>query len=242
MAEIPAPKYYMVKKRIIENIDNDVYKVGELIPSERELMETFDVSRITIRKALDVLEHEGYLYKVQGKGTYVKGEQNSQNLFSLTSCTQDVIRLGMKPSRKLISSLVMTADKKRQFKLELKEGDKVFRLCRVYYADREPINYTTTYLAYKYMPEIENFDFSQVSLYEVLESTYHIKMTHATRTVEAVIAHDEICDLLNVDDGVPLLLFQCTTYGLVNEKEVPVETFKCYYRSDKFSFFIDQVR
>ena len=240
--EYQVPKYFVVKRDIIEHINNEVYKVGELIPSERDLMENFDVSRITIRKALDELEQEGYLYKIQGKGTYVKGEQNRQNLFSLTSCTQDVIRLGMTPRRKLISSDIIAADKKRQNRLNLKDGDRVLRLVRVYYANDDPINYTITYLPYKYIEGIEKFDFSVLSLYDVLENHYQIKMTRAVRTVEAVIPHDEICDLLSVDNEVPLLLFQCTTYGLVNEKELPIETFKCYYRSDKFSFYINQVR
>ena len=76
--------------------------MSELVPSERELMAMFQVSRITVRKAVEELEQEGYLYKVQGKGTYVKGDQNSQDLFSITSCTQDVVRLGMTPSRKVV--------------------------------------------------------------------------------------------------------------------------------------------
>ena len=67
--------------------------------SERELMETYQVSRITVRKAIDELVTEGYLYKIQGKGTYVKTDEGSNNLFSITSCTDDVLRLGMKPSR-----------------------------------------------------------------------------------------------------------------------------------------------
>ena len=67
--------------------------------SERELMETYQVSRITVRKAIDELVTEGYLYKIQGKGTYVKTDEGSNNLFSITSCTDDVLRLRMKPSR-----------------------------------------------------------------------------------------------------------------------------------------------
>ena len=67
--------------------------------SERELMETYQVSRITVRKAIDELVTEGYLYKIQGKGTYVKTDEGSNNLFSITSCTDDVLRLEMKPSR-----------------------------------------------------------------------------------------------------------------------------------------------
>ena len=242
MIDQPMPKYYTLKRAIIQNIDDDVYKVGALIPSERELMATYDVSRITVRKAVDELEQAGYLYKVQGKGTYVKGDQNKQNLISLTSCTQDILHMGMTPSRKVLKGEVRVADKKRQRKLNLKEGDKVFCLSRIYYADEEPINYTVTYLPYKYFEGIEQYDFGQKSLYDTLEREYGTRITRAERMVEAVIAYDEISELLVVEEGVPLLLFQSTTYGEVNGREYPIETFKCYYRSDKFNFYIKQVR
>ena len=64
--EYKVPKYYHVKQEIIKGIDNNTYKENETIPSERELMALFDVSRITIRKAIDDLVKEGYLYKVHG--------------------------------------------------------------------------------------------------------------------------------------------------------------------------------
>ncbi len=242
MNQIKIPKYFQVKKTIVEKIDNEEFPVGTMIPSERELMAAMDVSRITVRRAIEELEQEGYLYKVQGKGTYVKGEQNSQDLFSITSCTQDIERLGMKASRQVLDCQVVPADKKRQRNLNLGDNDQVFFLNRIYYADNEPINYTQTYLPYKYLSGIEKHDFSKESLYRVLEEDYGITLTHATRTVEAIIARDDVADYLHVQNGVPLLLFQCVTYGLVGGKEVPVETFKCCYRSDRFKFYINQVR
>lgn len=240
MQSIRVPKYYIVKRAIIDKIDNEEFQGSEMIPSERELMAMFQVSRITVRKAVEELEQEGYLFKVQGKGTYIKGDQNSQDLFSITSCTQDVIRLGMTPTRKVVSASLIPADKKRQRLLNLTGEDKVFQLMRVYYADGEPINYTTTYLPQRYFPSLEKYDFSSDSLYDTLESVYGVSLTHATRTIEAILAHDDIAEYLDVEDGVPLLLFQCVTMGVVNGKEVPVETLKCSYRSDKFKFYINQ--
>ena len=103
------PKYYLVKKSIVEKIENEEFQPGEPIPSERELMEDYQVSRITIRKAIEELVAEGYLYKVQGKGTYVKTDEGSNNLFAITSCTEDVIRLGMTPSKKTVVSELVRA-------------------------------------------------------------------------------------------------------------------------------------
>lgn len=242
MEELKLPKYYLVKKAIVEKIDNEEFPIGSLIPSERELMALLDVSRITVRRAIEELEQEGYLYKVQGKGTYVKGDQNSQDLISITSCTQDVIRLGMKPSREVLHSDVLMADRKRQRKLNIGDNDKVFFLSRIYYADDEPINYTRTFLPYKLFKGIETHDFSKESLYAVLEQEYGVRLSRANRSIEAILAYDDIAEYLHVPNGTPLLLFECTTYGTLGGKEVPVETFKCCYRSDRFKFYINQVR
>lgn len=94
------PKYYLLKKEILNKIETGEYQEGSMIESERELMECYQFSRITVRKAIDELVNEGYLYRIQGKGTYVKGETETQNLFSLRSCTEDVKRLAGRRRRK----------------------------------------------------------------------------------------------------------------------------------------------
>ena len=236
------PKYYILKKALIEKINQEELKVNELIPSERELISTYNVSRITVRRAISELVNEGYLYTVQGKGTFVKSDRYSQDLFSITSCTQDILNFGMTPGRLVIDARVVEADKKRCRILNLNSGEQVFRLERVYTADGEPINLTTTYLPYRYLPGIEHYDFAQCSLYQVLEQEYGITITKATRTVEAVLVSEDESELLQVEQGIPILLFGCTTYGKVRGREVPIETFKCRYRSDRFKFYINQVR
>lgn len=236
------PKYYLLKKEIIKKIDMEEYGGDEQIPSERELIEKYQVSRITVRKAVDELVNEGYLYKVQGKGTYVKSDKNNQDLISLTSCTEDVKKLGMTPSRKVIDATVVLADKKRSKLLNIVTDDKVFRLERIIYADDEALNYTITYLPEKLFPQLEQYDFNKESLYHILQTKYDTKIIGATRTIEAVSAKDVVAEYLDIDEGMPIILFGGTTYGVVQGKEIPIETFKCYYRTDKFKFCINQVK
>ncbi len=116
-----APKYYILKKVLEEKIENEEFPADEPIPSEQELMEMYQVSRITVRKAVDELVNEGYLYKIQGKGTYVKTDERSSNLFAITSCTEDVVRMGMKPTKK-----VMVAE----LGMPMQSGQKRWRLPR----------------------------------------------------------------------------------------------------------------
>ncbi len=236
------PKYYVLKKDLIDKIENDVFVSNQQIPSERELIQLYGFSRITVRKAIDELVVEGYLYRIHGKGTYVKGNVVQQNIFTLHSITDDILEMGMKPSRKVLKFSVDRVYPKRAKELEIENDDEVVILDRIYYADNEPMNRTTDYLPAKYFPNITLYDFSKHSLFEVIEQEYGIKITKATRTIEAVIADEDIAEMLDLKKGYPILLFRGATYGIVNNEEVPIESYKSYYRSDNRRFSITQVR
>ena len=235
------PKYFTLKNALIKKINQEEFRVNEMIPSERELISRYQVSRITVRRAIDELVREGYLYKIQGKGTFVKSDQFTQDLFQITSCSQDIERLGMKPGRKVIEQSVEKSDKKRQRLLHLADDEAVFHLERIYFANETPINFTQSYLPYAIVPGIEETDFAKVSLYKTLNERYEIKLTNAIRTIEAICANENVSEMLDIEIGMPILLFQCTTNGIVHGVERPVETFRCYYRCDRFKFYINQV-
>lgn len=236
------PKYYLLKKELIGRIQTDELAPDQLIPSERELISLYSVSRITVRKALDEMVNEGYLYRIQGKGTYVKGKVTQQDLYSLVSMTRDIASTGKTPSRKVLRCEIIESYPTRASELNILTTDKLLVLDRIYFADGEPVNRTSAYLPYKYFPGIEKFDFQKNSLYDVLEKHYQLKITRASRTIEAIQAALDIADLLGIKEGTPILLFRGVTYGYINGKEVPIETFKAYYRSDNRKFLINQVR
>ena len=236
------PKYALIKREIILQIENGDFQEDEMIPSERELMNTHGMSRITVRRAIEELCNAGYLYKVHGKGTFVKGDRHTQNLFSIISCTEDIKSMGMVPSRVVIKKNVEEVTTKNRKKLSLNTNDRVFNLARIYYADDSPVNYTDTYLPYKYFKNLEMHDFSEQSLYQVLENEYGVKITKAVRSIEAVSATNWIKDYLQVKEGTPLILFSAITYGTINGKEYPLEYFISYYHTEQFKFYIHQKR
>ena len=134
------------------------------------------------------------------------------------------------------------ADSKRAKTLHITTDDRVFRMGRILYAQGEPLNYTVTYLPEKIFSGIDQYDFVNESLYHVIPRQYGIRITKARRTIEAVLAKDEIAEYLDIEEGMPIILFGCTTSGIVNGMEVPIEYFKCYYRTDKFKFSINQIK
>lgn len=237
----PVPKYYWLKRTFISKIENEEWIDSQPIPSERELVALYGVSRITVRKAIDELVLEGYLYRIQGKGTYIKGDVISQDLFSITSITRDILQMGMTPSRKVLRLEVVDAYPKRMKELELSTTDKLVVIDRVYYADGESMNRTEVYLPAKYFPGLEKKDLGSRSLYEVLETEYGVRVTTAVRTIEAILAEGEVAATLGIKEGVPILLFRGVTKGLFGSREVPIESFKSYYRSDNRRFYINQV-
>lgn len=236
------PKYYFIKQSIAKKIESEEFDTNHPIPSEKELMEMYGVSRITIRKAIDELVLEGYLYKIQGKGTYVKTEEGGSNLFSIVSNTEDILRLGLEPTKKTIISERMQVSVKRAKLLEIDPTESIYMLGRIMFANKEPVNYTISYIPEKLFPNLLNHNFDQESLYQILQSEYGVRITKARRTVEAILAKDEIAEYLEIAENSPIILFRCVTYGILQGREIPIENFKCYYRTDRYKFYIDQVR
>lgn len=236
------PKYYILRQHLLQRIEKGEFEEGQMIPSEHELMERYQFSRITVRKALDELVNEGYLYRIQGKGTFVRTENAvTQNLYALNSCTEDVRKLGKTPSKKTVFSEKTEADDKKVRTLQLAPGDMIFTFGRITYADGEPLNYTVTSLPEKSFPRLDSYDLEANSLYDILRNEYHAEIIKARRTVEAVLPEPVVARYLQISPDLPVILFRCVTYGKMFGKELPIETFRCYYRTDHYKFSIDQV-
>lgn len=237
------PLYYKLKRVIIDMIENEEIKADEAIPSEPKLMTTYTLSRTTVRKALDELVNEGYLYRIQGKGTFVKGRGFEQALIKLSGCSEDIKRLGLTPHPKVLHSAITTPSKRIANLLNITETEPTFYIERIVYGDNLPINRNKSYIPYKYVEGIEKIDFNSESLYKVLEQDYGICIKKAIRSIEAILANDEVADQLEVNEGAPVLLFKGQVFAIDSTgKEFFIEHFEAIYRSDQFKFFIEQHR
>ncbi|WP_070000646.1 GntR family transcriptional regulator [Cellulosilyticum sp. I15G10I2] len=237
------PMYYQLKKIIIDMIENEAIKADVAIPSEPKLMQTYHLSRTTVRKAIDELVNEGYLYKRQGKGTFVKGRGFEQGLIRLSGCSEDIKRYGLTPKPHVLDAGIRQPSKRVCKMLDITEDEKTFYMERVVYGDEIPINKNKSYIPYHLVPGIEAIDFNQESLYKVLEKDYRITINKAIRTVEAILANEEVALQLQVDEGAPVMLFKGQVFGMLpDSNEVVIEYFEAIYRSDQFQFYIEQHR
>ena len=167
----PFPIYYQIQEWVKQLIEDGEWKPGDKIPSENELCDKFEVSRMTIRQAINNLVEQGYLYRKRGIGTFVQLPKVEQKLQGMTGFTEDMISRGMNPSSQLLSFRLVPATAKIADRLRIQEGESVYEVRRIRLADDEPIAFETTYLSPALVKDI-NEEILQQSLYEHLEKNW----------------------------------------------------------------------
>jgi GntR family transcriptional regulator len=232
---LPIPLYYQVKESLLSEIRTKQLKVGELIPSESELQEKFNVSRITIRRAIQELVQEGYLYTQQGKGTFVRQPEASRELNPIAGWTETMTALGMHPETKQIKYSEEPAPSDVARLLNIPGGSMVYLMERLRYADNEPICIMINYLVPALVPGFIETGLNGESLYAMLERKYNIILSRAEEIVEAKAAKVSEASMLNVMKGFPLLYATRVTYDAADR---PVEAVKSILRADRYSYKI----
>ncbi len=236
----PVPYYYQLEEFLREQIENGTWKPGQKIPSEAELCAAFDVSRTVVRQALNELVQEGVLYRRKGKGTFVAEPKIRESLVqNLTGFYEDTVALGLKPSTKVLEQKVIPAPPKIAEALGLQENDPVIMIDRLRFVDSEPIVVVITYVPYDLCPELINEDVSTRSLYEILEKKYGLELVYGRRTLEAVAATREEAELLELEEGDPIVLLRSISY-LKDGR--PIEYFKARHRGDRSRFEVELFR
>ncbi|MBR5755031.1 MAG: GntR family transcriptional regulator [Erysipelotrichaceae bacterium] len=210
--------YEQVKEDIKYKIAHDVYKIGDQIPTNVQLCDVYDVSRITINRALADLESEGYIERFQGKGCFVKMKEISQNMSRFYSFTEELRKMGYEPHAKIISYSIIPANEEMAQALDISVGEDVVYLKRLRYADDVIVTLDRSYLPLKCVP---NFDVSMitgVSLYEAIEKNYGFKPNHSEETIEAININADDARLMGVKEDTPILLVRRVSY--FNDKKV----------------------
>ncbi len=229
----PVPLYYQILEIIRDEIANFSLPPGERLPSETELIERFNVSRATVRKALDVLAAEGAVYRIQGKGTFVSDKRIGQELTALTGFVEDMLELGFSPSSQLLKAVQVTASSVVAKQLNLSPGDVVTYIERLRLANNVPLSFDTTWLPNDIGQKIISNDLNRYPIYSLLEDKYNIILEEADYKVDASIAKGEIASLLQIQTGDPI--FVITRVAYTTEK-IPIDYEKLYYRADRISF------
>lgn len=234
------PLYEQLKDIIEHKIHTKEYKVNEQIPSERELGETYNVSRVTVRQAIALAEKEGLVSKVHGVGTFVAKPKIKQELDEITDFASTATQLGVNAKTKLIESNLMTSDFKLAKLLGTNVMDNLLNIQLIGYSGDLPIVVYKTYFPYELGRRVEekvkeasadNIPFSTLDIYKQFAD---VNPTHVEQTFESVNASEDLSKYLKVSDKFPLLRVSSIIY----EGNSPLEFKEAYYRGDKYRFFI----
>lgn len=233
---VPIPLYFQLKELILSEIKKENYKDGDMIPTENEISEEFQISRTTVRQAITELVQEGWLYRVKSKGTFVTHPKINQDfLRKLESFRDQMERLGMKPSTQLMELRREKADEEVAKALNIQKGEQVIYLFRKRFADGEPIVTIQTYLPFDKCSFIMGHDLEKEALYDILALKEESRIRKVSRKIEAVEAGEEDAMFFNMEKGKPIQYFISVGFTAA---DVPLEYSKARYRGDRSTFEI----
>lgn len=227
------PLHEQVTAWLRERIGSSEYAPGERLPSEAELISLFDVSRITVRRALGTLEAEGQIVRRQGLGSFVAPPRISQGLVRLTDFAEDMRRAGLEAHSVVAHRGREPAPAFVAAELGLKPGATVERLDRRRTGGDDAIAWDRTWLPLYYGQLLEGHDLAERTIFEILENEYEIPVVEGHFRIEAAVAGPDEATALGVEVGAPLLRVRRTSYTVAQR---PIYVQLRYYRADRVAF------
>ncbi|WP_274650991.1 GntR family transcriptional regulator [Paenibacillus humicola] len=237
MEEKTTALYTQVKTKLLDAIQSGTYKAGDKLPTELELCELYQVSRTTIRLALQQLDLEGRIQKIQGKGTFVmKGKIPHRTLAPIMSFPDHMQHLGRRSDSRVLEAIVVPADLTLGELLHIDPDAPVTKLVRLRIADDVPVAHEVSYIPWYLGPGLASDDCTG-SLFKLLREKYGRRIVKSVETLEPVIPERAIASLLNIEPGIPTFLMKTVTYL---EDDTPIEYSLSYHRGDTANFIIER--
>lgn len=204
------------------------------LPSEREMSTMWALNRMTLRSAIQRLIAEGKLYSKKGAGTYVAEPKIIRNLQDGRSMTQLLMTAGNHMTSKILSFRVVPSGKGIASHLVMESGQNVFELIRVRMANHQPLMLERVYLKADQFLDLDQFDFEESSLYEVLKAEYDTLISGGSETVGMTYAGQEEAEHLNVEENTALFFIDGVAW---DQSGKPVEFFQSWIRADRIQLF-----
>lgn len=227
-------KYTQLYEILVNKITSGEWKPNECIPTERELCQRYNLSRITVRDALNLLVKDGYIYRKQGKGTFVAIRPIEQKLTKLYTLREDILAKGLVPHNKILSFKKIKADGKVKSVLKMEDSEFVYELIRCLYASGTPYAVETSYIPVTLYPEITVDMIEKNGLYKTMQS-FNIIPEQAKETLRAVPISLEDALLLNVKPSSIAIRDERTTFS----QSFTIEYTITIIKSDFFSYTVE---
>lgn len=228
----PLPLYHQLREIIRRRIIYGEWEVGNTIPTETGLIKEFDVSRTTVREAVEALVHEGLLEKRQGRGTFVVRQPLEERLGELTGFAEEVVERNQYPSARVLSAELVKDHFYANHQLRVTEGEQVLRVERVRLADGEPIAVERSFWPEQIGLLLLEYDLDDAWFYQILER-HGIYLKEADEQILAVNASEKEAEIFGLDPGAALLEMRRVSYDL---EGTPVEYTITRYNAERYSY------
>ena len=228
------PAYIRIHDAIKKEIDEGVWEIGQRLPSERDLADDYEVSRMTLRQAITLLVEEGILERRVGSGTYVASHRVQEKMRGTTSFTEIVRSQGKTPSSQVVSYQRKPANETEIQQLQLKASDYVVRMERVRYADNVPLVFEVASIPEKLIREFKREDITEHFFQTLTDNGYEIGKSQ--QTIYAKNASERVANYLKVPKNHAVLALTQVSYFTDGR---PFEYVHSQYVGDRFEFYLE---
>lgn len=225
----PIPLHEQLLNILEDEIENGKWGPNEKIPSENELSSHYGISRMTVRSVLTDLVREGWLYRVQGKGTFVSDKIEALSP-SYIGIREQLEQMGYQVTTKIIYCREEACSSTVAKRLHLNPGDSVCKIKRVRYTKNGPISIHISYINSKYSSVLTESLLEREQLCVILNNEYGLQRKKVVETLESVSASEEEAKLLEIQKEYPLLLLRDVIFS---QDGKPFEYTKVIFRGDK---------
>jgi len=237
-ANSPVPLYKQLYYQLRQAIEEGEFEVGRKLRSERQLAADYGISRLTARRAFDILRQEGYVRAYQGKGCYVA--HSTSHIYdgaAVEGFNAATIRRGMTPTSRVLSCSVVPANSEVAGHMHIERHKTTVRIRRLRLCNDIPVALDTAYLPYPLCEPLLDIDLEKQSLYRSLEMQLHIRLAYAKQTIRFTLGKDTDLSLLGLRAPAAVLQLQRETYD--SQGQV-IEFLDAVYRRDKYDLHLLQ--
>lgn len=229
----PTPIFEQIAAWIRENIQSGEWPDDHQLMSEYDLARNLDVSRGTIRKAIECLISEKLLVRIHGKGTYVRNrvllEQRPN--WRLAGFSRDLISRGIPYSTEVLTQEIISPPTDVQKLLKLAPSDQIFHLFRLRKIKEQPVLLIENHIAYHHCSGIEAVDFTENQFYNTLEKTFNISFDWANRSYKSTAADAKTAEHLRLKQNAPVMYIEEHYHDTTN---TPVEYTRAWFDGQMF--------
>jgi len=229
----PVPLYYQIYLDLRQMIQGGIIPPGGMLPPEMDICRAYNVGRQTVRQAIARLVDEDMVERFAGRGTYVRERARYTQFLLDRSFSQQMLDLGRTPHSRVIRVETGRVESRDIPALQAYKEAPCVTIERLRLGDDEPICHQTSLVLTERCPGIEQQDFANQSLYEILSTHYRLNITRIDHVVRAVAADEYRAGLLGIPAGAALLFVGTSTY---TDDDHIIEYSTSYYRADRYEY------